>query len=319
MGFGDNINSRTSDLMFSHTYNNQNWYNVSLTAIGSNGCQDYASKTIIASVGQLPVALFGYDTVACSGAIRFKNLTTGASEFNWNFGDGSPIAYVSNPIKVYSTAGIYTVTLTASNGDNCLTTYTMQVKAPAGQNVALPKAGFIHTIGTCNNAISGNDTSANSYLRSWYFDGNLVSINPWVNIANPSAGYHELKLVVSNGVCVDSVSKFILIQTPPAGMFNFTASTCSRTVLFTTNTVNGNSFKWKFNDALASVDTAVGNIVSHTFTNNGDYIVTLEATNLTGCSTTFVDTVTVNANNSPLNASFYFNNTNCNCICSKQN
>lgn len=316
--FGDNNSSRTSDLVFSHTYTNQNWYNVSLTAIGANGCKDYASKTVIASVGQLPVALFGYDTVACSGAIRFNNLTTGASEFNWNFGDGSPIAYVSNPIKVYNVAGDYTVTLTASNGNGCSVTYTMLVHAPAGQNIALPKAGFVHSIGTCNNAISGNDTSANSYLRNWYFDGNLVSVNPWVNIANPSAGYHELKLVVSNGACFDSISKFILIQTPPAGMFNYTASTCSRTVLFTTNTVNGNSFKWKFNDVLASVDTAVGNIVSHTFTNNGSYIVTLEATNLTGCSTTFVDTITINTSNNPLNASFYFNNTNCNCICSNK-
>lgn len=316
--FGDNNYSRTNDLTFNHTYNNQNWYNINLIAFGSNGCKDYASKTIIASVGQLPVALFGYDTIACSGAIKFRNLSTGAAEFNWNFGDGTPIAYVGNPIHAYAAAGVYTVTLTASNGQGCTSVYTFTVNAPAGQNVTMPVAGFMHTIGTCNNAITANDTSAYAGIRNWYFDGVSVGNFPWLNIPNPANGYHELKLVVSNGNCFDSISKEILIQSPPSGMFSYQASTCSRTVLFTTNTLNGNFFKWKFNDALAANDTAIGNIVSHTFSNNGSYVVSLEVTNLTGCTTVFYDTVIVNATNNPLNASFYFNNTNCNCVCSNK-
>jgi len=316
--FGDNNYSRTTDLSFSHTYLLQNWYNVSLTAIGANGCRDYALKTIVATNGQLPTALFTYDTVGCSNAIRFRNLSTGAAEFSWNFGDGSPIAYVSNPTKVFAAAGNYNVTLTASNGLGCSTTYTLLVHAPLGQNVLLPSAGFTYSVATCSNTISAVDTSTNSLIRHWFLDGVPLSNLSNLTIPNPAAGYHQLKLVVSNGACIDSTVKYILIQAPPTGTFSFASSTCSRTVLFTSNTLNGNYFKWKFNDLSAIVDTAIGNIVSHTFSNNGTYYVQLEVTNLTGCTTVIIDTVVVNASNNSLNASFYSNSTNCNCACTNK-
>jgi uncharacterized repeat protein (TIGR01451 family) len=316
--YGDNTSSNTSSLAYTHTYALQNWYNITLTAIGANGCVDYASRTIVASMGQIPVPLFTYDTIACSNAIRFRNLSSTTSEYSWNFGDGSPILWATNPTKAYAVAGDYTVTLTASNGNDCFATYTLLVHAPAGQNIALPKAAFTHSVGACNNEITANDTSTNVASRIWYFDGIQVGTAPWLNITNPAAGYHELKLVVSNGNCVDSISKFILIQPSPSGIFNHTSSTCTRTVLFTTNTLNGNYFKWKFNDVLAIVDTAIGNIVSHTFTNNGTYIVQLDITNLTGCTTSVFDTIIVNASNNPLNAAFYSNSTNCNCICTNK-
>jgi len=49
---------------------------------------------------------------ACSGAVQFNNLTTGASSCLWDFGDGSTSASL-NPSHVYSTNGIYSIKLKA--------------------------------------------------------------------------------------------------------------------------------------------------------------------------------------------------------------
>jgi len=45
----------------------------------------------------------------------FQNLSTNATSFQWNFGDGSPVVTEENPTHEYAGNGAYTVTLIASN------------------------------------------------------------------------------------------------------------------------------------------------------------------------------------------------------------
>jgi PKD repeat protein len=46
--------------------------------------------------------------------VPFKNLSSGATSYNWNFGDGNFSTQV-NPTNTYSSSGLYTVQLTADN------------------------------------------------------------------------------------------------------------------------------------------------------------------------------------------------------------
>jgi len=48
--------------------------------------------------------------------IEFSAQAQGASEFTWNFGDGVTLSGTATPVHAYTQPGIYTVTLTASNG-----------------------------------------------------------------------------------------------------------------------------------------------------------------------------------------------------------
>jgi PKD repeat protein len=48
--------------------------------------------------------------------IEFSAQAQGVSEFTWNFGDGVTLSGTATPIHTYTQPGIYTVTLTASNG-----------------------------------------------------------------------------------------------------------------------------------------------------------------------------------------------------------
>jgi hypothetical protein len=54
--------------------------------------------------------------------VTFNNISTGATSFLWNFGDGTT-SDVINPQKTYEEYGTYTVTLTATNDDGETSTF----------------------------------------------------------------------------------------------------------------------------------------------------------------------------------------------------
>ena len=316
--FGDGVFEQNNNSSFTHTYRQEDWYYITLTAIGANGCKSTTDRGVLPTRAGTPIPNFSYDTLACSRAIKFNNLTTGGAEVKWDFGDGSALSSDFFPTHVYNASGTYNVVLIVSNGPFCSATYNAIVNAPQGQNIATPKAKLVYNIAACSNTISAYDSSENSTIRNWYFDGVLLSVLPTISITNPTVGGHELKLIVSNGTCYDTIKQFILIQPTPVSTFTYQLSTCSRTVLFNSEASNGHTYNWKFNDAGTAIDTAIGSLVSHTFSTNGDYIVQLNTTNLTGCTTTFTDTISVNASSNTLNAAFKFKNTTCNCVCNNK-
>ena len=57
-------------------------------------------------------------TICFGGAVQFTDLSTnGTNGWSWNFTGGSPsFSTVQNPVVTYNTPGMYTVSLTASNG-----------------------------------------------------------------------------------------------------------------------------------------------------------------------------------------------------------
>ncbi len=58
----------------------------------------------------------------------FVNQSIDANQFEWDFGDGTPTSNLESPTHVFTGAGTYQVTLTASNtGSNCVSTVTHSV------------------------------------------------------------------------------------------------------------------------------------------------------------------------------------------------
>ncbi len=82
-----------------------------------------ARTPVVASVAAAPTATYSF--TANGGTISFNDQSVGATSWSWNFGDGNS-STDQNPVHTYASTGIYTVTLTVSNG-TCSTTTTQSV------------------------------------------------------------------------------------------------------------------------------------------------------------------------------------------------
>jgi PKD repeat protein len=97
------------------------------TVIGSNGggCSD--TTTVVVNVNQSPTALAGASPASgvIGDTIVFTNSSSSATSYSWDFGDGTTSTLVT-PEHNYTSAGTYTVTLSAANG-NCSSTSSIEV------------------------------------------------------------------------------------------------------------------------------------------------------------------------------------------------
>ena len=91
-------------------------YSVKLTATDSKN--QTAQKTATISVKAAAVSvqpLADWTWSANNLKVTFTNQSKNANSYSWNFGDGKT-STVANPVYEYAKAGVYTVTLTASDG-----------------------------------------------------------------------------------------------------------------------------------------------------------------------------------------------------------
>jgi PKD repeat protein len=91
-----------------------------------------ATVTITVNEDLIPMAGFTTNaTIILVGDwIEFTDATTGGNlplSCQWNFGDGSAISTLINPVHQYLANGTYTVTLIVTDGDGDSDSYTMEI------------------------------------------------------------------------------------------------------------------------------------------------------------------------------------------------
>lgn len=88
-----------------------------------------ASDDITVTLGAAPTAAFS--STINSLSVAFSNLSTGASAYLWDFGDGATSTF-ANPSHTYPTFGSYNVCLIASSGPGCADTLCQAVDLLVG-------------------------------------------------------------------------------------------------------------------------------------------------------------------------------------------
>lgn len=287
-----------------HVYSEPGNYSVNLQVINADGTNsllktDYVSVYLTETVVTLQPAppnppLANFTANVTQGktplGVAFMDTSTGfPANWTWDFGDGTS-AITQNPAHLYSTAGSYNVSLTASNvyGSN----QTLRI----GYITVLPRtppvANFTANVtsGYVPLGVLFTDLSTNS-PTSWYWDfgdgTNATTQNP--THAYTAAGSYSVSLKVANPdgnnttIRSNYISVSAIASSPVA---NFTAKpTCGNaplSVVFNdTSTGSPTSWNWNFGDG---TNATTQNPV-HIYTSSGKYNVSLTVSNAGGSNT----------------------------------
>ncbi len=258
----------------------------------------YDIYMVILSNPTYPAADFSSNVTSGTAPLNvaFTDKSTGSpTTWNWSFGDGTANSTVQIPKHTYSTAGNYTVTLTATNsaGSNTITK-SNYIKTTAGTTVKLPVVYFwaSRTSGTVPITIGFTDASTNT-PTAWYWD---LGDGTYSTVKNPkhtytSAGTYSITLTAGNAGGNATKTRYSYIkltgtttQKPVASFTsNVTSGKVPLSVLFSdTSTGTPTAWNWNFGDGTANA--TVKNPV-HVFSKIGVYTVTLTASNSAGSST----------------------------------
>ncbi len=214
--FGDGTSSL--DQNPTHAYTAAGSYVVTLTAYrGSEQANSTRTVVVSSTVPNTPAVAAAFDISNAAPAIganvTFTDKSTGApTAWQWSFGDGTS-ANVQHPSHAYTNAGIYTVTLTASNATTS-SVATKQVVVAASPIVAA------FDISNANPAIGANVTFTDKSIGSptswqWSFgDGSTSAAqNPVHAYAGP--GTYTVSLIASNGSTSNMASKTVTVAAAP--------------------------------------------------------------------------------------------------------
>lgn len=281
--FGDSTTSSVQSPV--HTYvSGMSNYIITQTVSDTMGCTSSISTSIFSST-QAPLLVTETDVCGLDTLHFFTSLRNYAS-YVWHFGDGDS-STVANPTHIYTREGIFTPTLTITDGAGCQEVYT----APP-VTVNLPRAEFTTNSPRhgCNRLnVLFSDRSSNADLYQWDFgDGNASTLQNSFN-SYIGAGVYDVTLTIYRGNCVSRVTEQQYIRVDTA-FAEFTWDPAPICVPFSMQyrdlSVNPVSWSWDFGHGT----TSTLQNPTHIWNDTNSAWVRLTMTDINGC----VDTVVHN-------------------------
>jgi PKD repeat protein len=281
----------------SHTYQQPGTYTVTLTASSQTGEPSTKVKEgyiTVTSPGTGPKAAFTVDKRSGPKplTVQFTDQSSGnPTMWSWAFGDGG-ISTEASPSYTYQEAGVYTVSLTASNTEGSDTktepdyiSVIGDIPPPVAMFEAEPLSGIAPLTVQFTDLSIGPPTS-----YAWNFGDGATSAE-----ANPchtytAGGVFTVKLTVKNSGGSHTMTRENYISVGGSHIVaNFTGTptsgTAPLTVQFTDLSTGGPTmWSWDFGDGGTSI---VGS-PSYTYQAPGTYTVTLTASSQTGETSTKV-------------------------------
>jgi PKD repeat protein len=287
--FGDGTTSTSANP--TKIYSTAGTYFVKLIVSNATGCVDSISQSI--TVHPKPTTDFslnGGASCLTNPTVSFTNLSTGATSYNWDFGDGTTNTS-SNPTKTYSAFGTYSVKLVSTNSFGCKDSVVKSITI--GNK---PQASFaVNTTTIClgSSFVFTNTSTGSIASQTWDFGDGTTSptLNPIK--AFGSAGTYTVKLIVTgtNG-CKDSISQTVTVTNKPTPNFTIVGGgncTNSTSISLTNTSANAVSYVWSFGDGGTSTSTNP----TYSYAAQGTYIIKLVATGANGCKDSISQTVTI--------------------------
>jgi PKD repeat protein len=299
---------------------NTNTYQVT---VSESGCNSNTNTTQSVIISQVPNAAFTYTGSSCSRQVNFtKTSPSSGYTYSWDFGDGSNNSNASPnhtfPLINGGGTNTYNVTLTVTSSCGAVS---------SSQNVVIsqvPDAAFIYTVNSCSRQANFTKMSpSGGYTYSWDFGDGSNSSNASPNHTFPliygggTNTYNVTLTVTSNCGTVSSSQNVVIDQKVVSGLqsklapnipidnqFALCNSTASSPtdILYvndTSQTAGANNLSYNIDWGDMTPDFNGTNIpanLSHSYTSQGAFVLTLTVTGNNGCSEVYTYNV-YNGNN----------------------
>ncbi len=292
-----------------HTFPDTGCYDVRLIMTNPNACN--SPDTVMQQICYLKTGMTaGFnlpDSICLGEAIQATNTTVNGQTYSWTFGDGNT-STATNPAHTYTSPGMFTVQLIATNPQACNIKDTFAKQVFVSNNTIA--AGFrVNKVDSCgpftanfdNTSQFGTTPGAQNFTRFfWDFDDGTTyqGQNPPFHVF-PDSGCYTIRLImVDTTACnsPDTLSQTICYN-PLFMSAQFIApdTICVNAgVLFANQSLNATASFWDFGDGNTSNATSP----VHTFSQPGLYTVRLISSNPNSCNK--VDTFTKIINLKPL-------------------
>jgi len=277
-----------------------------ITISGTTPCNILPNFTYQISANQNNLVVFTNTSVAPS-----PNTVT------WVFGDSST-ATGNTVTHIFAQPGVYTVCMYISSGNGCSSDSCGTVVISANPQPCNLIAGFTYIATSAVNTFAFVNTT-NGYAAGdsirWNFGDGTVSYdnNPTHTYGAP--GNYQVCLwikknptALGTAPCVAELCYGVIVSNPcnlaPSFTYQISPNQNNSFVFSnTTLTANAPYVTWSFGDS--TFDN--GNVVTHTFSNPGTYLVCMHVTINNTCSADTCIAITVNGNTQPCNLTAGFN------------
>ena len=296
-----------NDPNVNHNYANSGIYGVSLNVLNSYGCENTFYNQI--TVTPNPVANFYYTTLCQDLLVNFQDASfpNGAGNvvgWAWNFDDpASGIFNTSNledPQHIFSAPGVYNVTLTITNFNNCGGTITKVVNVGGAPNVDFTwesTCAETLTYFFADSTVMNLDAVA---TYNWTFgDGGVSNLRNPAHLYAVSGNYQVTLSITDTSGCDNTISHLVSISPMPVAYFSYSEPNCLGTETMFNDLSHASAgyiteWKWNFGDGNTTTVVFPGSPhVSHAYANAGTFNVTLNITTSEGCENTVTRQVTV--------------------------
>lgn len=282
--FGDGTYSTAASP--THVFTGSGYYNITLSITNSQGCT--STRTITSFIRVFEHSAVNFSTSSthyCTipATVTFTNTTTGSGPFSyfWQFGDGGT-STLASPTHTYTSFGTYTVRLRVTDVNGCVDTLVRSSYITVNDLTA----SFTSVTSACvNTPVTFYNTSEPHISSSWNFgDGGTATTDTGIHTYT-SAGTYNVRLIVFNGFCYDTVVRSIVINPLPSGSFTGgPLHPCEPpvTITYTASTGSGTSVTWIY----PSGSTSTGSTGSYTYVAPGVYSVDMVLVDGNGCTDT---------------------------------
>lgn len=285
--FGDSTATST-EANPSHTYAKAGAYNVSLIAIGANGCADTLVQESFIEITKPVIQLPGLPRGGCLPyTTKFESKITSPDaivSYQWNFGDGGT-STEATPNYTYTKKGTYDVTLTITTKGGCTETLRIPKAIKVGNK---PDPQFIaekfegcayRDIQFINQTV---DTTIPPLEYLWQFSDGSQSTETSPKHIFTGTGVIDVTLTAIDNGCENTITKEKYVKVLPAvSKFDYKPNCNNRNEYeFIDKSIGATTWHWDFGNSNTSTLKKPG---PQLYPGPGTYKVTLTTTDNNNC------------------------------------